>query len=47
MFHVAAISFSACNNSVHKIVNDSSAEVSITVDSSDMTDDGILQFFYG
>ena len=41
MFHVAAISFSACKNSVHKIVN-SSAEVRISVDSSDVADDGFF-----
>jgi len=29
-----------------QIVKDSSAEISISVDDSDMADDGILEFFY-
>ena len=43
MFHVAAVSFSACNNAVPNIVIDSSAQVRISVDSSDMAIDEILQ----
>ena len=44
MLHVPAISLSAWTNSVPKIVNDSSAQVNISVDSSNMANDGILQF---
>ena len=46
MFPVADISFSACNKSVPNIVNESLAEVRISIDSSDMADDDIRQFFY-
>ena len=42
---MTAVYFSACNNSVLKIVNVSTAEISISVDSSDMASDGVLHFY--
>ena len=46
MFHITVVSFSVCDNSLSKIANNFSEEKSISVDSSEIADDNILQFFY-